>query len=140
MKVVLLQDVKGIGRRNEVKSVSDGYARNFLFPRKFAILADTEGLGKKAESDIQERALLDEFEKEREKLKNTALTFTVKVGSKGEVFSSVPASAIEKALREKGFNEAKVELNHALRDLGVHEVEVSLGRGIKAKVKVIVSA
>ncbi len=140
MKVILLQDVKGIGRRNEIKSVSDGYARNFLLPRKFAVLADLGGLEKKAETDIHERALLDGFEKEQETLSNLTLTFKVNVGTKGEVFGSVPASLIEKALQEKGFKEATVELNHSLRDLGTHEVAVLLGRGIKGKVKVIVSA
>src|SRR5687768_11157933 len=110
MKVLLLQDVRGIGRRMEIKNVADGYARNFLIARKLAIPADETALHLKEELDQTVSAEIGKVKEVAEKLKTLQLEFIVKIGAKGEVFGSVGAEAIKKSLAEKGFSEVKIVL------------------------------
>ena len=139
MKVLLLQDVRGIGRRMEIKNVSDGYARNFLIAKKLAIPADASALKLKQESDKEEQKLLDTYNKLARGLSKAVLEIQIKTGKNGEVFGSVKSEEIKSALLKKRLilNDSEVILGKPLRALGDHEVEVSMGRGIKGKVKVI---
>lgn len=136
MKVLLLQDVKKVGRKHDIKEVSDGYARNFLIARKLAVPADASALKLKAEMEKQEQELVARYSAAASKLKNEILEFPVRSGSKGEVFGSVTAADIKKALEAKGFSDFTVELDQSLRFLGEREVEIAFGKGIRGKVKV----
>lgn len=136
MKVLLLQDVKKVGRKHDIKEVSDGYARNFLIVRKLAVPADASALKLKAELEKQEQELVVKYSAAASKLKNEILEFPVRSGSKGEVFGSVTAADIKKALEAKGFSDFEVELEQSLRFLGEREVEIAFGKGIRGKVKV----
>ena len=141
MTVLLLQDVRGIGRRMEIKNVSDGYARNFLIAKKLAIPADASALKLKQESDQEEQKLLAVYNKLAQDLSSSVLEIQIKTGKNGEVFGSVKSEEIKSALLKKRLilNESEVILGRPLRVLGEYEVEVSMGRGIKGKVKVILS-
>lgn len=136
MRVLLTQDVRGLGRKMEIKNVSDGYARNFLFLGKKAIPADQKALALKAEFDKKE--MEEETYKNRvDALKNEVFEFFVKTGKKGEVFGSIGAAEIEKALAKKGYENAEIDLNQPLRALGEHLLAVKFGRGIKGGAKVL---
>lgn len=132
MKVVLLQDVKGVGRRMEIKDVSDGYARNFLLPKKLAKAADESGLKIKSEFDAKEQKLIAELKIQAERLSAEPLVFKVKIGDKGEVFSGINKDQIKKALDDRGIRNAKINLAKPLKVLGKHQVEITFPRGIKA--------
>lgn len=136
MKVLLLQDIRKIGKKYDVKDVADGYARNFLIARKLAVPADATALKIKAAAEKGKQELLAKYSAAAAKLKSEVLEFPVRSGSKGEVFGSVTAADIKKALEGKGFSDFEVELEQSLRFLGEREVEVVFGKGIRGKVKV----
>lgn len=135
MRVLLLSDVKGVGRRHEIKEVSDGYGRNFLIAKKLAIVADARAQQLKKDLDQKESALLEKHRRAAEAVKKIRVEFQVKTGDKGEVFGSVSQGEIKKALQMKGF-EADVILGQPLKTLGTHSVTLNFGRGIKGEVKV----
>lgn len=139
MKVVLLQDVKGVGRKMEVKNVSDGYARNFLIPRKMAIVADKQAMNLKTQAGIQEQALLAQLRGKAARLEKEILEFALKTGKSGEVFGSVKKEEIKKALQERGFGDCEILLPQPLKTLGERQVEINFGRGIRGKARVILN-
>lgn len=139
MKVLLLQDVKKIGRRYDVKEVSDGYARNFLIARKLAVPADAQALKLKENFEKEEQARSTAAKGSVSRLKSEILEFKVRSGAKGEVFGSVTAADIKKALENKGFNDFSVQLDQSLRFLGERDVEITFGKDIRGSVKVRLS-
>lgn len=140
MKVILLEDIRGTGKKYDIKEVADGYARNFLLPKKLVEMATSSALTKL----VREKALFEERGKARiaelqEKVKGLGgvhLAFKVKVGKKKEVFGSVTDQDIEKALKERGIRNTKAEITRPLKELGPHKVTVNLGEGVKGEVKV----
>ncbi|TSC88822.1 MAG: large subunit ribosomal protein L9 [Parcubacteria group bacterium Gr01-1014_3] len=140
MKVLLLQDVRGVGRKNEVKEVSDGYARNFLIARKLAVAANESAMKFKAEVDANEQAAINRYKALAEKISKESFEFFVKTGAKGEVFGSVTKEDVRKHLSEKGFSEVEVVLPKPIKFTGEHMVEINFGKGIVGKLKVKVSS
>ncbi len=136
MKVLLLQDVRGVGRKFEIKEVSDGYARNFLIPKGLAALADEKNQAIKTEHDKNEAAALGVLHEAIKRLQQEPLLFTIKGGKHGEVFGSVSKKDIEKALSARGFEKYEVILPHPIKSTGEQEVEVHFGKGIHGKVKI----
>ncbi len=141
MKVILLGDIRGLGKRNDVKEVSGGYARNFLLPKKLAEAATGAALKRMAElkskMDAEHEKLVTKLKAEAEKIKNEKLFFKVKTGEKGEVFGSVTARDIERELAERGVPRAEAELKKPLKALGEHAVEINFGEGIKTDIRVL---
>jgi large subunit ribosomal protein L9 len=133
MKILLLQDVKKVGRKMEVKEVSEGYARNFLFARKLAVPADAGAMKIKAQAEARENELVSRYKEMAKKLAGEVLEFKVKTGQKREVFGSVTAKDIEATLLRKGYggqNNLAIILEKPIRVLGEHKVEVSFGKGV----------
>lgn len=139
MQVILLEDVRGLGKRYEVKNVASGYARNFLFPRRFAAPAKGDALKLKAEYEKREQNRAAEIQKKTEELRGTTIAFTLKAGERGEVFGSVRPKDIEKALKEKGFGDAAIECE-PLRSIGEQMVTAHLGGGVTVLLKVVIEA
>ena len=141
MKVILLQDVRGVGRKYDVKDVSDGYARNFLLPRNLAKVATSESLNnlkaKIEDNEKQISAIKDKLLNLQESLKHNPLVFKLKLGQKSKVFGSVSKKDVEEKLKEldKGL-EFEVLTAQPIKTLGDHEVEISLGRGVTGEIKV----
>jgi large subunit ribosomal protein L9 len=143
MQIILLQDVRGLGKKDEIKNVPDGYARNFLFARNLAIAASGAALtalqnrqAKKASEEAQTVAHLHELAK---RLKNEPLEFRLKTDAKGSVFGSVTKEMIEKALRAKGWltkERVDVKMDHPIREIGEHKFKIDLKKGIEGEVLV----
>ena len=147
MKVILTEDVRNVGRKFEVKEVNDGYARNFLFPNKFAEPATPTALKKlaarKEEHDKDEALLLGRLSAIAKKINETKLEFTVKVDDSGAVFGSVNKESILKALREHDIvtkERVEIDLKYPLKELGEYTVPIDLKKGVTADLRIVVSA
>ncbi len=140
MKVILLADVKGVGRKNEIKDVADGYARNFIIARKLGVAADQKGMGVKNEADAKEQAEISRLTALAAKIAAMKLEFAIKTGEHKEVFGSVSRRDVEQAIRAGGVKEGEIILEHPIKSTGEHVVEVSFGKGVKGKAKVVVRA
>jgi len=142
MKVFLLQDVANLGRKNEIKEVSDGFARNFLFPKKLAVPVDQKILNFKKELERKEKQKLEMLKNLAQQLENQSLVFKLKVGSQNEVFGSVTKEQISKALLAAGLikDEEKIEvlLEKPIKSLGEHRVEINLSQNIRSKIKIVI--
>lgn len=141
MRVILLKEVKGLGRKFDVKEVKDGYGRNFLVARGLAEIATKEALNKlEAQKKIWEtehQKLVAKLKEEVSKIEALSLNFKMKVGEKGETFGSVSRKDIENELAKHGYKNLKIELEKSIKGIGEHPVVIDLGEGIKAKLKVI---
>ena len=139
MKVLLLSDVRKLGKKYDVKEVSEGYARNFLFARKLAVPADAGAMKIKAQAESRENETVGRYKELAKRLVGEVLEFKVRAGQKGEVFGSVTAKDIEAALLRKGYggqNNLAIILEKPLRALGEHKVGVNFGKGITGEVRV----
>jgi large subunit ribosomal protein L9 len=146
MKVILTEEIRGLGTRGDVVTVKDGYARNFLIPKNFAQEA-TAGNLKQIEHQRRKWALLaqqekDAAEKAAKSVKGVKVRIEKRVGDHGQLFGSVTANEIADALLEKGVDvdKRRIELEQPIKTLGVHEVEVRLHREVTATIEVEVAA
>ncbi len=144
MKVIILQDIKGLGHKYDIKDVSDGYARNVLLPKRLVEPATKETLfqleARKSKLATEREAHIAKLKGESVKLEALELKFTLKAGEKGEAFGSVTENEIQKALAERGFPDIKLELPKHIKTFGGHIVPADLGEGVKANLKLIVSS
>lgn len=145
MKVIFLKDVKGQGKKGQVKEVSEGYARNYLIPRGLATAANESNLKQleqlnKAESrrKAQEK---EDAEKLSVKLKDITLGFKVKAGEGGRLFGSITSKQIAEELDKKGIkvDRRKILLDDPIRSLGVTKVQIRLHPEVTAEVNVQVT-
>lgn len=147
MKVILTQDIKSVGKKGQILDASDGYARNYLLPKKMAVIADSSNLNAlktKQEANKYRKDMSMASAKElSEKMKDFELVFKIKAGENGKIFGSVTAKDIADQLNQKYFVEVdkkKVMLAEAIKTLGSYQIEIKLYEGITGKVKVNVSA
>ena len=142
MKVVLLKDVRNMGKRDDILTVSDGYARNFLFPQKLAVEATPGTLKeierKRAAQDAREAELRAEAQAKAELLKNKVIVLEVKCGDKGRLYGSVTAAEVAEALEKQHGIKAdkrKIDIGDPIRETGIREISVWLYSGITTKMK-----
>jgi len=121
----------------EVKSVSDGYAKNFLFPRKLAVPADSDALHIKKSADDDSARKLEKLHDLKKKIETITLEFPIKTSARGGVFGSVTEHDITRSLAAHGIRPVKPVLQKPIRMLGEHAARVELGLGISADVKII---
>ena len=142
IKIILSQDIPGIGGNLDVKEVSLGYFRNYLLPNHLADIATEKKIQELEESKAKVEEKRKEKAKELEvsvkKLAKITLTFKAKASDKGKVFGSITSKDIETELAEKGFSDLSVELKNPLKEAGERMVELDFGDGVKGSVKVIV--
>ena len=142
MKVILRQNTESLGQVGDVVDVKDGYARNFLIPRKLAYVAlkgnikaleeEKKTLSKKREQELTiAEALAAELEK-------VSVTIPVQVGEEDKIFGSVTAQMISDALKEKGheIDKRKIEIDEPIKALGIYGVSIKLHPNVNAKIKV----
>ena len=142
MKVVLLKDVKNMGKRDDILNVSDGYARNFLFPQKLAAEATPGTLKeierKRAAQEAREAEMKAEALAKAELLKNKIVVLQVKCGEKGRLYGSVTSAEVAEALEKQHGIKAdkrKIDLGDPIRETGIREISVWLYSGITTKMK-----
>ena len=144
MKVILKQDVKGIGKKDEINEVSDGYARNFLFPRKLAAVADASALNiarsKEAAADFHEAENVAAAQALAAKINDKTVTVKTKGGASGRLFGKVTGKEVAAALSEltgTTIDKKKVELEtRDIKEAGVYNGKVRLYVGVVASFKV----
>lgn len=143
MKVILLDNIKGVGKKDQVIEASDGYARNFLFPKKLAVEANRENMSKLKSKQESNQFKKDEEKKEakklEEKLKNITLKIKVKAGSNGKIFGGVTSKEISEALKKEyklEIDKKKINLTETIKTLGIVIVDIKLYEGINGKLKV----
>ncbi|EGD50647.1 large subunit ribosomal protein L9 [Thermoanaerobacter thermohydrosulfuricus] len=146
MKVILVKDVKNVGKAGEIVNVSDGYGRNYLLPRGLAIEATESNIKvlnekKKAEEKKRQQEL-EEAKEMAQKLSNLSLVLKVKAGENGKLFGSITSKDVEEALKEKGFDidKKKISFDETVKTTGTYYVDIKLYQGVIAKVKVDVVA
>ena len=144
MKVILTADVASLGKSGELKDVAEGYARNFLIPRKLAVSA-TGGAYRAWQHDIASRE--EKRQRERgdaevaaQRISSTTLTMGVKVGEGGKLYGSIGTKEIAEALGRRGIvvDRHKIELDEPLKSLGTYKVAVKVFSGMAPEVTVVV--
>ena len=145
MKVILLADVKGTGKKGELVNASDGYARNYLIPRKLAKEANAQAMNelKNAEASKQHRIEVEKANASEaaKKIDEKTIKMTAKAGQGGRLFGSVTATQIAEAIKEAlgvEIDRRRVEAGKAIKTAGQHEVVISIYRDIKATVTLLV--
>ena len=146
MKVILLQDVKGTGLKGELKNVSDGYARNFLLPKKLAVEADNQAMN---EYKSKEAAKKHHLEMEKQQAQELAATLqdktvkiTAKAGKGGRLFGSVTSKEIAQAVGEQfgvQIDKKKIVLSGDIKAFGTYPFELKVYAGISTKLQVMVT-
>ena len=146
MKVLLLTDVRGTGKKGEIKEVADGYANNFLIKTGKAKRADNSAL-----SENKNRIASNDYHKELErkeavelgsKIQGEKISIKIKCGENGKTFGSVTSKEIAEAFAAKGFSidKRKIELKEPLKTVGVYEVAIKLHPEVQVKVKISVES
>lgn len=144
MKVILLQDVKGQGKKDDIVDVNEGYARNFLIKKGFAEAATATKINelnqKKASQEYHRQEELKAMRALAAEIKNKSFTVKIKVGKEGKVFGSVTAADIAESLKQSGYevDKKKIILSAGLKTVGDYEVELKLAEGISTKINVLV--
>ena len=147
MKVILLADVKGTGKKEQIVEVSDGYARNYLFPRKLAMEATTSAVNsvtraKEAQThreDLRRREVMEIAEK----LRKQVIHVKGRAGEKGRLYGSITGQEVAEALERQygvAIEKRRVELSEPIRAVGEYEVSVWLYAGVTVPMSVIVKA
>ncbi len=143
MKVILKADIKGVGKKNEIINASDGYARNFLFPKNLAVEANAENISKlQAQKDATQFRKNNEKEdakKLAEKLTKIMVRIEVKAGENGKIFGGVSSKDIAENLEKQHnikIDKKKIDLKETIKTLGIHIIDVKLYEGVFGKIKI----
>lgn len=143
MKVILLDNIKGVGKKDEVINASDGYARNFLFPKKLAVEANNENMNKLKAKKQSEQYKKDVDKKNAgniaKKLDDIILTIKVKAGENGKIFGGVTSKEISEELNKQykiNVDKKKIVLSENIKNLGSFDINIKLYEGITGKLKV----
>lgn len=146
MKVILLQDVKALGKKGEIVNVNDGYARNFILPKKLGVEANGKNMNdlklQKANEEKVAQQLLDDAKELAKKIEAGKVELTIKVGEGGRTFGSISTKEISIAAKEQmGYeiDKKKIQLKDAIKTLGTHMVAVKLHAKVTAELKVVVT-
>ena len=146
MQVILLQDVKSLGKKGEIVNVNDGYARNFILPKKLGIEANGKNLNdlklQKANEEKVAQQLLDDAKELAKKIEAGKVELQIKIGEGGRAFGAVSSKEISGAVKEQmGYDvdKKKIQLKDSIKTLGTHDVAVKLHPKVTASLKVIVT-
>jgi large subunit ribosomal protein L9 len=138
MKVIFLEDVPNVAKAGDVKEVSDGYGRNYLLPKKLALVSKP-GAVTQVKAQIEARAETEQMKKLAAQLQGKEITFPVKMGAKDRMHGSITAANIAtelKGLIGQEVDKRKIELAEPLKQLGSYELTIKLAKDIEPKIKV----
>ena len=143
MKVILLENVKGVGKKDEIINANDGYARNFLLPKKLAVEANNQNLAKlKSKQESTEHKKMTEKQEAEElskKLEKIILKIQVKAGENGKIFGGVTAKEIAEQLQKQHnfkVDKKKIDLKETIKQTGMFTIDLKLCEGVNAKLKI----
>ena len=146
MKVILKQDIKNVGKKNEIINAADGYARNFLFPKGLAVPADNSNMNElklKQKAEANQKAKdLENSKKLAEELKDKTLEISVKSGNNGKLFGGVTSKEISEELKKQlnvDIDKKKIQTD-VIKQEGIYKVNLKLLEGVVATVNVHVKA
>lgn len=145
MKVVLLADVKGQGKKDQIVNVSDGYARNFLFPKNLAVPADAKAMNEVKNKEAARQHKIDvevaAAKETAEKLAKTTVKLTYASGADGKLYGSVTAKDIAEALEKLGItvDKRKIQTSEPIKAYGTYTVDVKLYTDVVGKINLVVS-
>lgn len=147
MKVILLENIKGVGKKDDVINANDGYARNFLIPKGKALEANNGNMAKlqsKQDSNAHKKALEKaEAEKIKAQIEKITLVINVKAGGNGKIFGGVTAKEISDELKKKHkieIDKKKILLKETIKTLGIFNIDVKLFEDVQGQIKVQVTA
>ena len=147
MKVILLENIKGVGKKDDIINANDGYARNFLFPKNKAVEANATNLAKlkaKQNSENHKKEVeKSEAENLKAKLENISLRIEVKAGENGKIFGGVTAKEVSDELKKQkniDIDKKKILLKETIKTVGIFNVDVKLYEGVIGKIKVNIIA
>ena len=147
IKVILKETIKGVGKKDEIVEVKDGYANNFLLNKNKAVLATPENINKLQEKNEKIKKNHERDVKEANELKDILakkeIVLKVKAGENGKVFGSIGAKEIAEAIKDQlniEIDKKKISSNTRVKDLGLHKVELKLHSEVKGSIKVKVEA
>ncbi len=142
MKIILIKDIKGLGKGGSVLDVKNGYARNYLLPQKLAIVANKYNLSKvesiSNEAEVERIALENKFNEAASKANGTEITFVRKADENNHLFGSVSEQDISEALVEKGIEVHKslIQMDDHIKELGNYDVKIRFTNEITADIKI----
>lgn len=146
MKVILLEDVKSLGKKGEIVNVNDGYARNFILPKKLGVEANGKNMNDlKLQKANQEKVAKEQLEAAKqlaETIEKGQVTLAIKIGEGGKSFGSISSKEIAAAVKEQmnlDMDKKKIQLKDGIKTTGTHEVPVKLHPKVTAKLKVVVT-
>ena len=146
MKVILLQDIKNVGRKEQVLEANDGYARNYLFTKKLAIEATKDNMAKlqakKTSEANKKKAEIDANKEIAKKIEKMELTIKAKVGENSKIFGGITSKEIAEELKKQHnfeIDKKKIVLKETIKNLGRYTAELKFGDGINAKLTVNVT-
>ena len=143
MKVILTQDIKGVGKKDEIINANDGYARNFLFPKKMAVEANKQNMsllqGRKDSANFKKEQDKEKANELKDKISKIMLTIKVKSGENGKIFGSITSKEISTELKKQHkieIDKKKIMLKEAIKEQGTFTIEIKLYEGIIGKLKI----
>lgn len=146
MKVILLEDIKGVGKKEQIVNASEGYAKNFLFPKNLALEATPNNLrqleNKKKAEEAKRQEELEACQALAAKINELTVKISVKTGDNGKLFGSVTNKEIGASLKEQfdiDVDKKKIVLNDAIKSVGEKTVDIKLHPKVTAKLKVMIS-
>jgi len=143
MKVILLEDVKTLGKKGQTVEINDGYARNYVLPKKLGLEATSKNLNdlklQKANEERIAQEILEEAQEFAKVVENTSVVVKMKVGEGGKTFGTISSKEIAKAAKDQhdmNIDKKKIQMADPIKNLGVYEVSVKLHQKVTAKLKV----
>lgn len=143
MKVILTQDIKGVGKKDEIINANDGYARNYLFPKKLAVEANAANMselkGRQDSANFKKEQEKEQANRIKEKISKIMLKIKVKAGENGKIFGSITSKEIAVELKKQHeieIDKKKINLKEPIKELGTFTVDVKLYEGIIGKLKI----
>lgn len=147
MEVILIQDVKSLGKKGDIVKVSDGYARNFILPKNLGVVANKQNLNdlklQKAAEEKKQKEILDEAKALANSIEKLTVKVEIKTGEGGKTFGSVSTKEIASAVKEQfgiEIDKKKLQLSDPIKSVGFHTVPVKLHPQVTANIKVQVDA
>ena len=147
MKVILLQDIKNVGKKNQIIEANDGYARNFLFPKKMAIEANKDNISKlqaKQKSEANKKqAEIDANKELAKKLAKMELTIKAKSGENGKIFGGITSKEVSEELKKQykiEIDKKKISIKDVIKTLGRYTADIKFGDGVNAELTLNITA